>query len=192
VRRVTGATASLEATGETLSIVTGGTGGRVFSVKPRPEDRLVSLEFRGRFPSRTNTSHRFQVRGASSPLSTDIASGAKPWVFPPKHSHWGHGIVSRDFETVITLNNVAHRASERGANQGVLTIYLGDGSVVTSQVAVPREGVSFVYLRSLVPALASSVEPQTLSWMLKMERPNVDALWVAFAKDGQVCGDHAF
>ena len=84
-------------------------GAEMWRYHVKPDVSLVSFDFRNQqLPARLNTSYRYSVKGMQSQFCTDIASGAHAHVYPPKHSHWGHGLVSNDYETVVMIRNIAH------------------------------------------------------------------------------------
>ncbi|MBV9948729.1 MAG: hypothetical protein JOZ69_17915, partial [Myxococcales bacterium] len=163
----------------------------MLTIRAEPGEVLATVDFRqGRIPARTTVCHAFRVRGGRTPFSTDIAAGVSPLITPVKRHHWGHGLVSRDFETVVLLNNVGYKSGDRRARSGTLFIY-GGGFERSIPISVEPESVRFVYLRELLGESGRGERPATVSWLLRLDEPGLDAYWVSFASDGRVCGDHA-
>lgn len=52
-------------------------------------------------PSRLNTNFIYMVKGVDSIFSTDIATGAKSSVYPPKFSHWGSGVFGNGYNFAL-------------------------------------------------------------------------------------------
>lgn len=99
--------------GQTMTWVIGGAGAELWRYHIRPDAALVSFDFRSQhIPARLNASYRYSVRGIQSPFCTDIASGAHAYVYGPKYSHWGHGLISNDCETVVMIRNIAHHRAQ--------------------------------------------------------------------------------
>lgn len=178
--------------GRSLSWRSGGDGAPLFRFRPEPSEENVVLGFKsGSLPSRLNSSHQYRVRGANSPYSTDIASGAKPWVYPPKRSHWGHGLLGGGFETILMAQQVSHAPGQTASNKGGLTLYGAKGELGKLGFEVPADGCRFLRLSELLPGEAPA-EADAVSWFLKTERPDLEIFWVAYAPDGRICGDHSF
>ena len=68
----------------------------------------------GSAPSRLNCSLNYSLSNSLHP--TDIATGFKCTDYPPKHSHWGHAIISDQFDTILFI-----RWIELPSNQSVDT-----------------------------------------------------------------------
>jgi hypothetical protein len=66
------------------------------------------MELRGDVPSRFNSNFIYKVKGIDSSFSTDIATGAKSTVYPPKVSHWGSGLIGEQYDFVLLLRNNKH------------------------------------------------------------------------------------
>jgi hypothetical protein len=181
----------LRETGETVSWVTGGPGAELWRYQAKPDAELVSFDFRGQeLPARLNTSYRYSVRGSQARFCTDIATGAHSHVYPPKHSHWGHGLISDDYETVVMIRNIAHRSAQAGDATARLSVYDATGAVVVRTVSVASESAQAVYLRDMIKPGDGM---KTISWFLKAENnPDLEAYWISFAPHGGICGEHAF
>jgi hypothetical protein len=136
-----------------------------------------------------NASYRYSVRGANAAFCTDIATGAHAHVYPPKHSHWGHGLISDKYETVVMMRNIAHHDRGAGPATATLSVYDSGGGEAKRTITVGSESAEAIYLRDLV---GGSDQPQTISWFVRADKPNIEAYWVSFSPDGSICGEHAF
>lgn len=181
----------LRETGRSLTFATGGPGAELWRYQVQPDTELVSFDFRNQeLPARLNTSYRYSVRGSQARFCTDIATGAHSHVYPPKHSHWGHGLVSNDYETVVMLRNIAHRRVQAKTATAALSVYDTTGVVETRTVMIPAESSTAVYLRDVSKPTDGI---KTISWFLKVDdNPDVEAYWISFAQHGGICGEHAF
>ena len=181
----------LRETGEQMSWVTGGPGAELWRYQAKPDAELISFDFRNQeLPARLNTSYRYSVRGSQAGFATDIATGAHAHVYPPKHSHWGHGLISNDYETVVMIRNIAHHRATAGDATATLSVYDASGAVETRRIEVAGESAKAVYLRDLIKPNGGM---KTISWFLKAENnPDLEAYWISFAPHGGICGEHAF
>lgn len=165
------------------------------SIRLRLEDdeTFLCLQMRGdTVPSRFNASFQYRVKGSDAPFSTDIASGAKSCVYPPKHRHWGHGCVAEGFDSVILIRNNSHRPQQTIDATGQLSLY-ADGMEKHIDVRIPAESALSLRLSDLVGSTTDSNRPAFISWILEMDVPNAETFWVAYRKtDGAVFGEHGF
>jgi len=150
------------------------------------------LELRGQVPSRLNASYRYRVRGAASSFSTDIATGAKSSVYPPKWRHWGHGRVAGDWRSVMLYRNNTHDPASTKPNEGVLTIY-GAGFTHELPVKVAAESCVGIRLDEALRDVPAAREGNGfVSWMLTMKEPVGETFWVSWRDDGAIFGEHGF
>jgi hypothetical protein len=190
LRTSTAAGEALRETGESVRWTTGGSGAALWRYQVDPEIALLSFDFRNQpLPARLNTSYRYRVKGSNAPFCTDIATGSHAHVYPPKHTHWGHGLISDRYETVVMLRNIAHNRGESGRAEAAFFVYDGSGKQVSHAISVEQEATAFVYLRDLI---GSSENVRTVSWYMRADTPNVEAFWISYSPDGGICGEHAF
>jgi hypothetical protein len=181
---------ALRETGESVRWRTGGSGAELWRYNVDPGVALLSFDFRKQpLPARLNTSYRYKVKGCNAPFCTDIATGSHAHVYPPKRTHWGHGLISARYETVVMLRNIAHNRGDSGRAKATLWVYDGSGRKVSRDVVVEEEASEFVYLRELI---GSSADVRTVSWFMRADTPNVEAFWISYSPDGGICGEHAF
>ncbi|CAN0476268.1 unnamed protein product, partial [Phaeothamnion confervicola] len=154
----------LRETGQSVTWMAGGPGAELWRYQAKPDAELVSFDFRNQaLPARLNTSYRYSVRGSEARFCTDIATGAHSHVYPPKHSHWGHGLISNEYETVVMIRNIAHRRAQAGDASATLSVYDATGAVHTRTVSVASESAQAVYLRDL---FKPGNDVKTISWFL--------------------------
>ena len=179
---------SLEITEQTSTWQTGPSGEIMFYSPEK--DGMSCFEFRkGEIPSRLNANYRFSVRGSEELFSTDIATGAKSNAYPPKKTHWGHGVVSSDYETLILVRNLAHKEDDNRRNFCNLSIYSENGNVVEHQFHVNSKSYRFIKLKELVEYNHGT---RIVSWIMNCEFSNLETFWISYTDDGRICGEHGF
>lgn len=167
-----------------------GSHGLSFSLEADEEFRVVHLRGES-IPSRLNASYRYSVRNAPRRFSTDIATGAKSIVYPPKWRHWGHGCIGGGYDTVILLRNNSHAPNENDSNAGEIRIL---GRDIDRSVAVEVTGESCICMKlsDLLDIDPEAGKPRFLSWLLGLSRPVGETFWVAYRPDGAIFGEHGF
>jgi hypothetical protein len=177
---------------EKISWITGGEGGQVMKLELAPEDRLMILSTKGpNVPARTIALKRYQVRGSGHDSSFEINSSFVSRFYPPKYSYWGHGMLSKNFETILIMSNIGFFSGDSKINIVSLTIYLDDGGSSTHQIEVGQDSCKEVYLSNYIDC-KDWTEPRLLSWIAKQEAPQGEIYWLSFGKNGSICGDHSF
>jgi hypothetical protein len=172
-------------TGSVLNWKTGGDAAGALRID-MTEPGLRVYEIKDTAPSRLNVNYRYSVKGAGGREMTDLATGFKAAFYPPKRSHWGHGVLGDGFRTVLMFRNVSWQRGATKATRGLLTIFDTEGK--TEQVVeIGSEAAAAVYLPG-----PTHGPRRSLSWFVQFEEPTVEAFWVAFREDGTICGEHAF
>jgi len=145
-------------------------------------------------PSRLNCSFSYKVKNCDSRFSTDIATGAKSSVYPPKYSHWGSGVYGNGYDFVLLVRNLNHNLDALDA-KGTLSVF---GLAFDFQTELELRGNSSisVLLSGLLPKDRSGVflEREVIfTWFLKLDKPTSETFWISFRRrDGCVLGDHGF
>jgi hypothetical protein len=172
-------------TNKTVSWRTGGDGAgiRKFAIS----ELSGIFEIRGCCPARINANYRYSVKGASSCHATDIAGQFKSAHCPPKHSHWGTGMLGGGFDTALMLSNCSWDQQSK-QSEGVLKIFSAD-QVFEKPVSIGPESAQSISLINIVDVVSPQ---QTVSWFLNMDQPTCGAFWISYHPDGRICGDHAF
>lgn len=165
------------------------------SIRIRLEETetLLCLQMHGdSVPSRFNASFQYRVKSSDSSFSTDIASGAKSCVYPPKHRHWGHGYVGEGFDSVILIRNNSHRPHLTADATGHLSIF-SDGLEKHLDLRIPAESAISLKLSELAGKMVGRSTPSYISWILETNVPSAETFWVAFREeDGAIFGEHGF
>ncbi len=147
-------------------------------------------------PSRLNTSFRYSIKNTNSLYSTDIASGAKSWVYPASYNHWGYGLMSKEFDTVVLMTNVPHCADDITNASGVLNIFFNLNNKkyhIKKDIQINGNSYLIVYISDILTDIDWGVGAiHSLSWYLEMQNKNIYTDWLSFTKDGRICGDHGF
>jgi len=179
-------------TGQLMKWRTGGEGSEVWRYKLPDDVALMSLDLvSDRVPARINVSYRYSVRNSGGMFSTDIATGAHAHVYPPKYSHWGHGLISHEFETVLLIRNIAHQCSTVKLAVGSLRVFESSGVEVLHSISVCSESFSHVRLKDIL-ANHCSGDVRFVSWLLQSDCPDLEVYWISWAPNGSICGEHAF
>ena len=184
--------AKLETRSEPIEWRSGGSNSHLMHYRLKDTDSLISLDLRGnQIPSRLNVSYQFSVRGACAPYSTDIATGAKSCVYPPKHSHWGTGAVGGGFRMVLMARNMSHTPTSTQNSKGTLKLYFENGDTETRVVEIDAEASAFWYV-GVSEKSGQDEDVAFVHWLANFDRGSIEMFWVSFAGDGRICGDHAF
>lgn len=180
----------LHETGREVAWKTGGEGAPIWRFAANPDVPFASIDFRrGKIPSRLNAEFRYSVRSAAPRFATDTAWGAYACHYPPRRSHWGHGIVSSGYETVIMIRNVAQRRGESADAVAHLELFGLPQERVEAAIEVPAEGAAFVRVRDL---FGTPRDARFVSWLLKSQCATLDTYWLSFSPNGGICGEHGF
>jgi len=145
-------------------------------------------------PSRLNSNFIYKVKGSNSPFSTDIATGAKSSVYPPKYSHWGSGVIGNGYEFVLMIRNVNHNR-DCSVTKGTLSVY-GLGFELESMVEINADSSCSMLLSDMIDKKtieSLSDNEVIITWFLKLDQPNSEIFWVSFRRDdGAIFGEHGF
>lgn len=181
---------ALRETGHTLTWCTGGVDAEVMRYTVPENVSLVSIDLSGHeVPSRLNVSYQFSVCKSKSPYSTDISTGAKSCVYPPKHSHWGTCVVGGSFKTVLMGRNMSHKVSKTQKAKGTLRIWFANDFIEERALIIDAEASAFWTINLQTPMTDN---PQFIHWLANFDQPSVEVFWVSYAPDGRICGDHSF
>lgn len=167
-----------------------GSSGLAFTLTPDEEMRVLHLSG-NTIPSRLNASYRYRVAGVSRRFSTDIATGAKSIVYPPKWRHWGHGCIGAGYDTYVLLRNNTHNPKSTHANTGELRIvsHAFDKKIALQVAAESCVALKLSELMDLDPNVGG---PVFVSWIISMKEPVGETFWVSYHANGSVFGEHGF
>ena len=145
-------------------------------------------------PSRLNCNFMYKVKDSTSAFSTDIATGAKSSVYPPKFSHWGSGVIGNGYDFTLMIRNLNHNRDCFVA-KGTLSVY-GDEFKIEHAVEISANSSSSILLSDLIGQERLdyfSDHEVIFSWFLELDQPNSETFWVSFRKeDGCIVGEHGF
>lgn len=173
------------------------TGYKSFSIDETlgENEKFRALYFYGdEIPSRFNASFIYKVKNVNSNFSTDIASGAKSCIYPPKYRHWGQAYVENGYDTSILIRNNSHKPLETKDGEGTLTIY-GQEEIFTIRFKVKAESsISIPLFEKIHPVCKKSEGcPNFLSWIIDLDVPTCETFWISYRKtDGAIFGEHGF
>ena len=164
-------------------------------VEIESERRLKVLWLSGNtVPSRLNCNFIYRVKDTCSKFSTDIATGAKSSVYPPKYSHWGSGLFGEGYDFVLMIRNLSHNL-DSSSSKGILSIY-GLGETIKLNIELHAESADSIKLSDILnTALKKQLEDKAtiFNWYLKLDQPSAETFWVSFRKtDGCIVGEHGF
>jgi len=157
--------------------------------------RMKVLLFSGStVPSRLNTSFIYKVKNIKSNFSTDIATGAKSSVYPPKFTHWGTGIFGGGYDFTLMVRNISHDLKST-ISKGNLQFF-GFDKKYQFKFKINPESSKSITLSDLIKNKnlnSSNKKLLIFNWLLKLDKPNSEAFWVSFnRKTGCILGDHGF
>ena len=158
------------------------------------DDKFFAFHFYGNeVPSRFNASFIYKVRDTNSPFSTDIASGAKSSVYPPKFRHWGHAYVENGYETSILIRNNSHKPTETKNANGTLKIFSNEESCIINFKIQGESSISIPIHEKILNHKNLLTKPNFLSWIIDLDVPTCETFWICFRKtDGAIFGEHGF
>jgi len=145
-------------------------------------------------PSRLNCNFLYKVKGVNSIFSTDIATGAKSSVYPPKHSHWGSGVMGNGYDFVLMIRNLNHNRDCTIA-KGTLSVF-GFPFEIEHKVEINADSSSSIRLSDILDKKFNDSLTHSeviFTWFLKLDQPNSETFWVSFRRDdGCIVGEHGF
>ena len=171
---------------EISKLISGGSKGRVFR-KNIKGDGFLFLYSKLDAPSRINVNYNYSLPNSIFP--TDIATGFKSYVYPPKVNHWGSGYSPKHFETFIFVRNCLHNFKESKASDIILEIFTNSVKFKKKYVVGANSAIN-IKLSDLKIDFGSE---SFFSWRIKFSQISVETFWISFSTNsGQLCGEHGF
>ncbi|MDB9916156.1 hypothetical protein OAD22_00050 [Pseudomonadales bacterium] len=165
------------------------------SVSLAADIKFMLVGFKGAVPSRFNTNFLYKVKDSQSSFSTDIATGAKSSVYPPKFSHWGSGVFGDGYDFVLMIRNNNHDGTSSKA-KGKLKFYgLGKSKGLEVDVELEAESSISISLSDLLRDSRNSPKDElcVFTWFMLLDQPNSETFWISYRKaDGCILGEHGF
>jgi hypothetical protein len=147
---------------------------------------------KGKIPTRINTNYIYTVDNTNSRYSTDIAAGQITEHFPPKRFTWGHGIIGKDYKTIIFLTSFSHDEKTKTDSRGELTLLIGQKEFVSNH-NIPAESGIKINLNNMIKDKFVLSDNYLISWYYTQEkRTKLISYWISYTNSGQITGDHAF
>lgn len=146
----------------------------------------------GSAPSRLNCSLNYSLPNSLHP--TDIATGFKCIDYPPKHSHWGHAIISKQFDTLLFIRWIELPYNRSQTSQETLTISLFNQSQFNEfEISIVRDQITSVNLSDFFRQSSESISESIVSWRFITDIPTIECFWVSFnVLTGAIAGEHGF
>ena len=146
----------------------------------------------GSAPSRLNCSLNYSLSNSLHP--TDIATGFKCIDYPPKYSHWGHGIISNHFDTLLFVRWIELPNNESKVFETELLITIFNESIsIDFQIVITQDQITTVNLSNYFHAASFLIQESIVSWRFNSEIPNIECFWVAYnSETGAIAGEHGF
>ena len=155
------------------------------------EKSLKLYEIKSKCPSRLNVSYNYSLENSRHP--TDIATGFRSRDYPPKVSHWGHGICNYNFNTIIFIINFTN-FEENGFEDSSFKLdvdFFNNDSFFTKSLLIPNLGWNYL-------EITSDEFPEKnndfFSWRFRdSNSKKLCTFWVSYnKKSGAICGEHGF
>ena len=152
---------------------------------------LKLYEIKSKCPARINVSYNYELKNSRHP--TDIATGFKSRDYPQKISHWGHGVCSKEFKTLIFIRNISHTTSnvkEKFSLPIKISIF-NENYSFTKTINLPSSGWNYI---EITPQDFSESTKNFFSWRFKdFESKEMETFWVSYnINSGAICGEHGF
>ena len=176
---------SLKSTDEFIQIQTGGDNAGVFEYK-LDKDAFLKLETFSEAPSRINVNYNFSLENSLYP--TDLATGFKAKVYPPKKTHWGSSILERDWKTIIFIRNLDHKSK---SNEAICSFeaFLNE-EIIKKEIMVKSESCNFIEIDGKEFKKSSG---DYFSWKLNASETTIEVFWISYNElNGAICADHSF
>ena len=175
----------LKPTGDYINIQTGGHDAKVFEYKLN-EDGFIKLESYSDAPSRINANYNFSLE--NSLHSTDLATGFKAKIYPPKLNHWGSSILEKDWKTIIFVRNLSHK---KNSNEAICSFEgFHNEQIIKKEIVVKSESCNVIELDSNDFIKHSG---NYFSWKINSLEVTLEVFWVSYnSHTGAICAEHSF
>lgn len=156
-----------------------------------PDGRVVAYRnVSGPVPSRWHINYLYSVKGCEQ--LADVATQISNKYLPKKQHHWGFGILSDTFDTVLCTHLQVSDPEINGPKpRGIFTIYDETGLIASNVLEFEYSKYKNINLKDYVSKEIISTEPLYLGWMIKLDPPSwLRGNWVTYDQKGKICGDH--
>ena len=175
----------LHQTGEKINIKTGGVNSQVFEYS-LTEDEFLKLETDDKVPARINVNYNFYTKKSLFP--TDLATGFKARVYPPKNNHWGSGVLENKWKNIIFIRNTNHTNDSKSARCTFKAFT--DKQEIKRNITINSESLGFIEVDKNE---FNNCKELYFSWNLSSKEVSLEVFWVAYNEDtGGICAEHSF
>ena len=105
----------------------------------------------------------------------------------PKFNHWGQSVCKKGFDTYLLIRNISHKFKNSQKAYCKLNIFNNSKKITKTRI-VKGNTYDVIKLNNLNQKLKSNY----FSWNLSSTNGDLEVLWVAFSKNGAICGDHSY
>lgn len=158
--------------------------GEIFSKKLNGNNSLL-IYANQKTPDRFFVTANYYLENSRHP--TDMAWGFHTSTLRPKYNHWGQSVCKKGFNTYLLVRNISHKFSDSKNASCKITIF-NNSKKITKNKVIKGNTYDVVKFENLDNKLKSNY----FSWNLKTNNGDLEVLWVAFAKNGAICGDHSY
>ena len=176
---------SIKPTNDFINIQTGGDNASVFEYHLDTDD-FLKLESFSDAPSRINVNYNFSLE--NSLHATDLATGFKAKIYPPKNNHWGSSILERDWKTIIFIRNLDHKSKSCEA-LCIFEAFVND-EIIKKEITVKSESCNIIEIDGKEFKKGCG---DYFSWKLNASETTLEVFWVSYNKlNGAICAEHSF
>ncbi len=168
---------------EKISLITGGIEAKGFNYSIS-EDKIVKLVSIQNSPSRINVNYNFSLKNSTHP--SDLATGFKSRIYPPKKSFWGSGVALNNFETKLFFRNMSHNPKKTNKIKCKILIW-NSNKKISKSLTIKPESCKVIDLSFF------NEKDSFFSWKVIADESNLDVFWVSYnKKSGALCAEHSF
>ena len=165
-------------------IIKSGKNGKIFSKKLAGNNSLL-IYANQKTPDRFFVTANYYLENSRHP--TDMAWGFHTSTLRPKFNHWGQSVCKKGFDTYLLIRNISHKFKNSQKAYCKLNIF-NNSKKISKKRIIKGNTYDVIKLNNLNQKLKSNY----FSWNLSSTNGDLEVLWVAFSKDGAICGDHSY
>jgi len=176
---------SIKSTDDFVQIQTGGDNASVFEYQLET-DGFFKLESFSDAPSRINVNYNFSLK--NSLHATDLATGFKAKIYPPKENHWGSSILERNWKTMIFIRNLDHKSNSCEALCS-FEAFVND-EIIKKELVVKSESCNVIEIDNKEFKKGYG---DYFSWKLNASETTLEVFWVSYNElNGAIVSEHSF
>jgi hypothetical protein len=176
---------SIKLTDDFVQIQTGGDNASAFEYQLET-DGFHKLESFSDAPSRINVNYNFSLK--NSLHATDLATGFKAKIYPPKENHWGSSILERNWKTIIFIRNLDHKSNSREALCSFEAFTKDE--IINKEIIVKPESCNLIEIDGKEFKKDCG---DYFSWKLNASETTLEVFWVSYNEmNGAIVSEHSF